>query len=130
MQEWWETLVHTNYNIRVSVHVFHLADHYSSVWMLYGTPSRNTDKARQGYFRYLRGNGEFDADFQTREVSGMRIGYDLSGRFVRDIIIPVSKLVGDTPDYILRRGNFNLGVVADFDRYYNGDDSGVRTTLR
>jgi len=132
-QDWWDTYVRTNRDIRISVRVYNLNDRYSAVWLLYGTPSRNTAKAREGFFRFFSGRGgrgEFYTDFQTREISGMRIGYDQGNRFVRDIIIPVDKLVGDTSIDVLRSGGYNLDIEADFDAFSNGDDRAVKTSLK
>ncbi len=129
-RNWWETLCDTRNTIHVKLHVYNLNDNHSAVWLLYGTPSRNTQRAREGGFRYLSGRNEFYEDFYTRQVSGMRIGYDLYNRLRGDIIIPVSKLVGDTPMDVLRGGGFELTVEVDFEAFRRGDDHACVTTLR
>jgi len=129
-RDWWETLCDTRNAIHVKLRVHNLNDNYSEVWLLYGTPSRNTQRAREGGFRFLSGRNEFREDFYTRQVSGMRIGYDVNNRLRGDIIIPVDKLVGNTPIDVLRAGGFELTVEVNFDAYRRGDDHACVTSIR
>ncbi|MFB0566891.1 MAG: hypothetical protein ACETWK_14590 [Candidatus Aminicenantaceae bacterium] len=130
-RNWYNKLVSTRRSIRIHVRVFNLADRYSRVWLLYGTHSRNTRKARQGFFRYLKERyDEFYTDFTTREISGMRIGYDLRNRLQRDVYISAERIVGDTPSNILREGGYDISVDVDFDEYWNGYEDAVSTRLK
>jgi len=130
-RSWYNTFLTTRHTIRVHVRVYNIADRYSKVWLLYGTHSRNTRKAKQGFFRYLRERyDEFYTDFSTKEVSGMRIGYDIRNRLERDIYISAERLVGDTPSSILREGGYDISLDVDFDEYWNGNDDALSTRLK
>ncbi|MBN1272537.1 MAG: hypothetical protein JXB26_09725 [Candidatus Aminicenantes bacterium] len=127
---WYDVLCTTRRNIKVFVNVFNIRQRYSRVWVLYGTQSRNTRKARQGFFQYMRRerNGYF-ASFTTREVSGMRIGIDYRGRLQRSVYISPERIVGNTPNHILTEGAYTIEVDVNFDDYDRGYEDAVSTRL-
>jgi hypothetical protein len=128
---WYDVLCTTRRGIKVYVNLFNLRGRYSRVWVLYGTPSRNTRKARRGFFKYMSEtrNGFFTS-FTTNEVSGMRIGYDLRGRLQRSVYITPERIIGNTSSSVLRAGGYTIEVDIDFDEYWHGYYDAVSTRLR